>query len=207
VRAGVKAFADMSRPGDELFTIVFNENVRLGLPETVPFTQSRDMLEASLVRFPSGGQTALHDAVIEGLAHLEMAANQKRILVVLSDGDDNASRQKESNMLYRAGRSSALIYTISTADLTSRQGDPGLLRKLAQRNGGLSYAPHNERELVETFETVARNMRRGYTIGYAPTNTAADGTYRRIRLAVTTPGRRVTVRARDGYTAPDDGRP
>ena len=70
---------------------MFNENVRYGLPDTISFTKSRTQIEAGLSRFPPGGKTALHDAVIDGLEHLQEASHQKRVLVVLSDGEDNAS--------------------------------------------------------------------------------------------------------------------
>ena len=205
VRAGVEAFAGMSQPNDEFFTIVFNEKVRHGLPPGLSFTRSHSLLLASLGRAPLGGKTALHDAVIEALAHLETASNQKRVLVVLSDGDDNASTSSERNMLHRAAQSSALIYTIWTGDLSGESGDPGLLRKLARGNGGVAYQPATEREIVETFPTVARTMRRGYTIGYAPTNPAADGSYRRVKVLVRVPDNRVTVHVRDGYTAREAG--
>jgi Ca-activated chloride channel family protein len=201
VRTGVEAFAELSRPNDEFFTIVFNENVHHGLPPELAFTRSRDLLLASLGRAPAGGKTALHDAVIEGLAHLETASNQKRVLVVLSDGDDNASSHAERNMLHRAAQSSAAIYTIWTGDVSATRGDPGLLRKLARRNGGVAYEPSNEGDIVEAFRTVAQTMRRGYTIGYPPTNSATDGTYRRIKVLVRAPGSRLTIHVRDGYTA------
>jgi Ca-activated chloride channel homolog len=200
VRAGVAAFADLSRPNDEFFTIVFNEHVRHGLPAGLAFTRSRDVLLASLGR-AAGGRTAMHDAVIEGLTHLETASNQKRVLLVLTDGDDNASMHTEPTMLQRAGQSSALIYTIWTGDLAADPGNPSLLRKLAQGNGGSAYRPSNEQEIVNAFSTVAETMRRGYTIGYAPTNTAADGTYRRITVRVRAEDSRVRVHVRDGYTA------
>jgi Ca-activated chloride channel family protein len=203
VAAGANAFAGSSHEMDEMFTIVFNENVRFGLPAGVPFTPSRALLQASFVRFDPGGLTALHDAVVEGLAHLEESTNQKRVLVVLSDGEDNASHLSEANMLHRAAESSALIYTIWTGDLSSRRGNPRLLKKLATRNGGVAYSPRSEREVVEAFTTIAANIRRVYSIGYAPTNGAQDGTYRRVKVLVHTPGKHLEVRARGGYMAPD----
>jgi VWFA-related protein len=127
------------------------------------------------------------------------------VLVVLSDGKDNASQLSESNMLYRAAQSSALIYTIWTGDVAQDRGNPRLLRTLAQRTGGVAYAPHDEREVVSAFRQVAANVRRGYSIGYTPTNTANDGSYRHIKVLVTVPGRKLSVRVRDGYIAPDDG--
>ena len=203
VLAGTKAFAESSRPEDELFTIVFNEYVRHGLPDTVAFTRSRAQIETAVARFPPGGRTALHDAVIAGLEHLEEASHQKRVLVVLSDGDDNASMHSDNVMLERAARSNALIYTVSTAELVSDEGKPELLKKLAQLTGGVAYRPKSERALVEAFREIAGNIRRGYSIGYVPTNTVHDGRFRRVTVAVRAPSlKNLTVIARDGYVAP-----
>src|SRR5687768_15752482 len=175
VLAGTRTFAESSHPEDELFTIVFNEHVRQGLPDNVRFTRSRAQVEVAVARFAPGGQTALHDAVVAGLEHLEEASHQKRVLVVLSDGDDNASQHSADAMLERARRSDALIYTVSTADLSTRVGKPRLLKKLAELSGGVAYTPDSEAEVVSAFQEIAANIRRGYSIGYVPTNTSEDG--------------------------------
>lgn len=205
VVAGVKAFADSSHPEDELFTVVFNENVRFGLPDTIRFTQNPVQVQASLHRFPPGGLTALHDAVIAGLEQLYEATHQKRVLIVLSDGDDNASQHSDDAMLERVARSDALIYTVSTADLGTSVGKPRLLRRLAERSGGVAYSPDTDAEVVDAFKEIADNIRRGYSVGYAPANTARDGKFRRVKVMVRSPGyKNLTVSARDGYLAPRD---
>jgi Ca-activated chloride channel homolog len=201
--AGTNAFADSSHPEDEVFTMLFNESVKHGLPESVPFTQSRALIQASLNRYPAGGQTALHDAVVAGLEHLEEASHQKRVLVVLSDGADNASRLSDDDMLRRAERSSTIVYTISTANLDTGVGNQRLLRRLSNATGGLTYTPRSEADVIEAFAEIAANIRRGYSVGYEPTNTAEDGRYRRIKVTVVGPDqKRLSVRARDGYLAP-----
>lgn len=205
VMAGSHAFVTSSHPEDELFTVVFNEHVRLGLQEGVAFTRSQPQIKASLAKYPAGGQTALFDAVIEALDHLEMATLQKRVLIVLSDGDDNASRHSEADMLHRASRSDALVYTISTADFAHQSGKPSVLKKLAARTGGVAYFPDSEAEIVADFTEVAQNIRRGYSIGYVPTNPRADGEYRNVKVMVRVPGRNLSVRAREGYTEGGDG--
>jgi Ca-activated chloride channel family protein len=203
VLAGSKAFIDSSHAEDELFTVVFNEHVRLGLPPTLAFTQSHTQIQASLVRYPPGGQTALYDAVIEALDHLQGATHQKRTLIVLSDGDDNASRHSEADMLHRAGRSEAIVYTISTFDLAHQEGNAGVLKRLAERTGGVAYFPKTESNIVRAFTEVAENIRRGYRIGYVPSERGEDGEYRQVTVRVRAPGRKLTVRTRDGYTAGD----
>jgi VWFA-related protein len=105
-------------------------------------------------------------------------------------------------MLERAARSDTLIYTISTAELVSNEGNASLLKKLAQRSGGVTYTPKSERAVVEAFREIASNIRRGYSIGYVPTNTVHDGRYRRVKVSVRAPGhKKLSVIARDGYLA------
>ena len=199
VVAGASAFAESSHPEDEVFTIVFNENVEFGLPPTVKFSTNPILVRSTLTRFPVGGKTALHDAVVAGLEHLEEASHQKRVLIVLSDGEDNASRLSEDDMLQRAARSDAIIYTVSTERLDSVASNPRLLRKLAEASGGVALFPRNERGVVEAFTEIAGNIRRGYSIGYVPSNTAHDGKYRRVRVMVRMPGmKNLKVNARDG---------
>lgn len=204
VIAGGDAFARSSHPEDELFTLHFNEQTRFGLPAGVPFTSNQTLLKAALQRYGAGGKTAFHDAVIAGLDHLEFATHQKRVLVVLSDGEDNASRHSEDAMIERARASDALIYTVSNANRRlGLAGDAGILRKLASVTGGEAYFPDTDKKVVESFDTIAANIRRGYLIGYVPTNTAHDGTYRNVKVTVRTPGQNnLRVRSRDGYRAP-----
>ena len=204
VIAGTKAFAESSHPEDELFTVVFNEHVRFGLQPGVEFTTSKAQIEASLLRFPAGGQTALYDAVIDGMDHVQHATHHKRVLIVLSDGEDNASSHSEADMLHRASRSDALVYTISTIDFAHQDGNPGVLKRLAARSGGMAYSPRSSDELVRAFTDVARNIRRGYRIGYVPDKPGEEGDYRRVQVMVRVPGRNLTVRVRDGYTAGGD---
>src|SRR5262245_43679255 len=206
VVAGTKAFAESSHPEDQMFAVVFNERVRLGLPKSVEFTTNRLQLVASLARFTPGGKTALYDAVIAGLDQLEKGAYQKHVLVVLSDGGDNASEHTEKEMLRRVEASSALIYTIVDPDVfTPGDGDRGVLRRLAKLSGGLAYFPKSERQVVENFTEIAGNIRRGYSIGYAPgSNSHEHDRPHRVKVTVRVPGRSdLSVRVRNGYAESD----
>ena len=200
--SGGAAFARASRPEDELFTIHFNENVRFGLPDGVPFTSRATLLHAAIARAQPGGKTALHDAVVAGLDHLEFSSHQKRILVVLSDGEDNASRHSEAEMLERARTSNAIVYTVSNAN--RRQGIGGndrVLRRLAETTGGVARFPRSDQDVVESLDRVAASIRRGYMIGYVP-DTPRDGQYHRVQVSVRVPGQKdLRVRSRDGYRA------
>jgi VWFA-related protein len=203
VTAGAMAFAESSHPEDQLFVVNFNEHVRHALPPTQPFTPSRPLLRATLAGLRAGGKTALYDAVIEALDHVETADHQKHVIIVLSDGEDNASRRTRDDMYERATASDAIIYAVATGDPRfGGGGEPGVLRKLAQIGGGLAYFPRSQEQVVVAFTEVAENIRRGYSIGYTPTNTAQDGAFRRIKVMVRANGKSLTARCRDGYTAP-----
>jgi VWFA-related protein len=203
VVSGAEAFIRASRPGDELFTIYFNERVTFGLPVTLLFTSHQHLLRAALGRYRAGGMTALHDAVMAGLDHLGRAEHQKRVLVVLSDGKDNASRHTRDEMLDRVRLGNAIVYTVSNADRRiGHDADPRLLRRIADVGGGVAYFPDSDEAVVESFNEIAGNVRRGYVIGYVPHNAAYDGGFRRVNVTVRAPGRgRLTARSREGYEA------
>jgi Ca-activated chloride channel homolog len=203
VLAGAMAFADSSHPEDELFTVHFNERVRKGLAEQYAFTSSRPMLRGVLAGVKAGGKTALHDAVIDALDHVEKSNHQKHVLIVMSDGDDNASQHSREEMFNRAIRSDAIIYTIGVNDPRyGGGGSPSVLKRLANIGGGLAYFPKSDEQTVEAFKEIAENIRRGYSIGYAPTNSVRDGGWRRVKVMVRAPGKKLSARCRDGYTAP-----
>jgi VWFA-related protein len=130
------------------------------------------------------------------------------VLVVLSDGEDNASRASKEDMIERARDSDAIVYTVSNANRrVGMDGDAEILRRLADVTGGVAYFPGSDEKVVESFDEIASNIRRGYTIGYVPDNPARDGTFRRVTIMVLVPGRTgLSVRTRDGYEAPDDSR-
>ena len=206
VTAGTAVFAQSSHPDDEMFAIVFNEHIRRGLPASVAFTTNRLQLQASLQRFPPGGKTALYDAVIEGLDHLDRGMYQKHVLVVLSDGGDNASHHTEREMLDHVAMSSAIVYTVVDPDVFSPgEGDRGVLRRLAKLSGGLAYFPKNSRDVVKDFEEIAANIRRGYSIGYSPASAEhVHNRMHRVKVLVRVPGRHdLSVRVRNGYMESD----
>ena len=208
VIAGGTAFARSTHPEDELFTIHFNEAVKYGLPPTISFTHNPSLLHSALAAYRPGGRTALYDAVIAGLEHLELSTHQKHVLVVLSDGEDNASNYSEDEMIARARSSDAIIYTVSNANRrVGMPGDPGVLRKLADVTGGVAYFPGSDDKVIENFDELAGNIRRGYSIGYVPTNAKSDEGFRRVKVLVSAPGRNnLSVRTRDGYRSTDYSR-
>lgn len=199
IAAGL-AFARSSHPKDEMFTVNFNERVWDGLPPTVPFTTDVGQLQAALERSTARGRTAMFDALVAALKHLNDGHEQKKVLILVSDGGDNASSAKFEDALDLAFRMDAMIYTISVPDQYDSDAKPDVLKKLSRATGGESFFPRKLEQVTSVLERIAHDIRTGYTLGYSPSATASG--YRPIRVEVRAPdGRKLRVRARSGYIA------
>ena len=202
VIAAALAFARSSNPEDQMFAITFNEHVSFGLPDNMPFTDKADDLEIALSRIAADGMTALYDAIAAGLEHLKKGNRDKKVLIVVSDGGDNASKYKLAQIMTMAGQSDAIIYTVGVFDMDDPDRNPRVLRQLARATGGEAFLPGSVKDVVPICEQIARDIRNQYTVAYTPTNRKQDGTYRVIQLKAGAPGHeRLTVRARAGYYA------
>jgi Ca-activated chloride channel family protein len=199
IAAGV-AFAHSSHSSDELFTVNFNEEVWSGLPASLPFTSDVDQLRTALQRTTARGRTALFDAMQFALNHLQKGQRQKKVLIVVSDGGDNASRATFGDVLKAAERSDAIIYALSLDDGYDSDAKPEVLRKLTRATGGKAYFPRDPADSTAVLAQIADEIRSGYTLGYVPPATGER--YRAIRVDVHPPdGRQLSVRARPGYVA------
>jgi Ca-activated chloride channel family protein len=201
IAAAVTAFAAMSHPLDEFFTVNFNEHVWLGLAPPLAFTQDADQLRAALARAPSAGMTALHDGVDRGLAHLRNGTRDRRALIVVSDGGDNASLHTVEEVVEQARMAGAPIYSVTVFDPNDHAARPRLLKTLARETGGRVFTPRNTAEVMAAFAQIAREIRAGYTIGFVPAETTA-ASFHVLRVLVDTGTRRgLTARTRAGYYA------
>jgi Ca-activated chloride channel homolog len=202
VSAAALAFARSSNPHDQMFIVNFNEHVTFGLPNTVLFSASPAELETALNGVPAAGKTALYDAILAGLDHLKKAKLDKKVLIVVSDGGDNASHRTLARVLEAAGRSDAIIYTIGLFDEYDEDSNPGVLKKIARITGGEAFLPKETSTVVEICQRIAMDIRNQYTIGYIPNNRTFNNAYRTIRLVAIGPhGQKYLVRTREGYIA------
>jgi Ca-activated chloride channel family protein len=203
VIAAAAAFAESSHPSDELFALAFNDSVRAALPPTAPFTSDVAVLQDALTKtIRAYGRTALFDAIAAGLDYLGRGRHERRVLVIVSDGGDNASQATFEEVVTKTQASNAVIYTVALMDPVERDANPGLLRRIARANGGEAFAPRKADDIHEVLQHIARDIRHTYTLGYVSTNSARDGALRQIRLIVQSPDRRrLVVRTRSGYLA------
>ena len=199
VLSAAESFIAGSNPQDEIFVLNFNDFVKRGLPEGLPFSDNLEQLRAALDRGIPKGRTALNDAVVEGLKQLELGRRDKKTLVVISDGGDNASRHSRREMLDLVERNIATIYTMGIFEPGDPDLDRGLLKRLAGISGGEAHFPGDADEMVAACRGIAKDIRTRYTIGYPPP-VRNGGPVRRIRVNVSAPGRsRLVVRTRDRY--------
>lgn len=199
VIAASMAFASSSHPADEMFTINFNERVWPGLPPGRAFTSDLSELRDALGRSGARGQTALFDGIDAALRHLAQGRKPRKVLVVISDGGDNASKAKFSDVLEAALRTDVVIYTIGLHDPNDRDAKPGLLRELADVTGGEAFFPMDNESVTPVLERIARDIRASYTIGYAPPAAAPD-MRRKVKVDVKAPEhRKLKVRVRSTY--------
>jgi VWFA-related protein len=201
VRAAL-AFIAVSHPQDEMFVVNFNRTAWLGLPPALAFTSDRSQLRTTLMQTQAGGTTALYDALKLALDHLNMGSRQRKALVVLSDGGDNASVTRLDDALRLAQQSSATIYCIGIYDSSQKDRNPGVLKKIARVTGGEAYFPNSLEALQSVWPRIADAIRGQYTIGYVSSNAARDGAFRRVKITATgRRGKMLDVRTRSGYVA------
>lgn len=201
VTAGL-AFANASHPDDEIFIVDFNHNAWLALPESVAFTGDPSELRKALLATRVEGTTALYDALHLALDHLKGGTLQRKALVLISDGADNASSTNFEAIQHMAEQSSATIYCVGIYDPFGKDRNPGVLKKLAKLTGGEAFFPHQASDLQDIWPKIAGSIRGQYTIGYLSDNNARDGAYRKVKIAAFDKRRKpLEVRTRSGYFA------
>ncbi len=199
-------FVKTSNPADEEFVVNFNDDYYL---DTVhDFTNDLGELKEALDRIDARGSTALYDAVIGSLDHLKKGHKDKKVLLVITDGFDNASRKSLEDAVREAQRSDAVIYAVGIfGDEDLKQNRSGMrkarnaLTELTTATGGLAFFPDNAAETESLCTQIAHDIRNQYTLAYNPSNTARDGKFRSVQVEVTPPKGmgKLTVRTRTGY--------
>ena len=199
VAAAVSAFAQSSNQEDEMFVVDFGDRVSVELPGGKPFTSNPRDLAQAVSAVSARGMTALYDAVAEGLNHLQLGRSDKKALIIVSDGGDNASKRKYADVLELARMSQAVIYAIGLVD-AHEEGNPAVLRHLCKDTGGLAFFPVQGQSISEISSVIAHDLREQYTIGFTPEK-KNDVSFRKIHVEVRAPGRgKLQVRTRSGYS-------
>ena len=194
-----------SNPQDEAFVVNFNDDFYLDLDKD--FSNSIPELKEALERIDSRGSTALYDAIIGSLDHLKKGVKEKKVLLIVTDGEDNTSRNSLEKTLREIQKTSTVIYTIGLLGQENKRSAKTAkkaLSEIALASGGLAFFPENVDDVHAICEQVAKDIRHQYTLAYYPSNGAKDGTFRTVRVDVIPPRGhgKLVARTRNGYYAP-----
>jgi Ca-activated chloride channel homolog len=201
VAAAVYSFAHTSNRQDEMFVVDFNDDVSIELMKGKAFTSDPKELQEALGAVAARGRTALYDAISQGLHHLQYAHCQKKALIIISDGGDNASLLKYSQVLAQARQSQALIYSIVLVGSDNVEENPELLRRISKDTGGIAYFPRPGESVDSVSAKIARDLREQYTLGYIPQGMTQSDKFRKIEVKVVSSGHgKLHVRTRPGYS-------
>jgi VWFA-related protein len=189
-----------SNPQDEVFIVNFNDDAYLDQP----FTSNIKKMEEALDRMETKGGTAMRDAISMSMDYLKgKAKKDKKVLVVITDGNDNTSNINLEDLMRKAQQSDVLIYSIgilSEEEPRESKKAKRALHDLAIASGALDFYPKDLEEVDKEVPEIAHEIRNQYTLAYSPLNPALDGTFRKISVTVNAPGH-PTVRSRNGYYA------
>jgi VWFA-related protein len=190
-----------SNPQDEVFVVNFNDESYLD----APLTNNMVKLKEALDHIDSRGGTAMYDAVIASVPELKRSKLDKKVLLVVTDGEDNASRMSlEQAVRHVQDENGPVIYTIGifSDDQPRKKRDQRALRTLSERTGGVAFFPRDLHEVDQISQDVAHDIRNQYTIGYKPIKPQSQGGYRSVRVEAKSKGfGRMQVRTRSGYYA------
>src|SRR5271169_3109340 len=214
-------FSVLRRGRDEAFVMTFDDE-----PQVVQaFTSDAGLLRDQIMQTRAGGGTAIYDAIYEAcqsqLSHPPRPPGDqpdivRRVMILISDGDDNLSNHTRSEAIEMAQRTSVVIYTISTSTqwIQLSQTDPDklanrkthltegdkILQDLADETGGRAFYPYHVDDLDQSFQDIGDELRNQYSIAYNPANHTLDGRYHKIKIEVPE-HKGYQVRARRGYFA------
>jgi Ca-activated chloride channel family protein len=203
-RNSILEFLHTANPQDEFFVIGFNDR-----PELISdFTANVDNIETRLLTVKPGKRTALLDAIYFGLNKMKQAKNERKALLVVSDGGDNRSRYTESEVRAVVRESDVQIYSIGIFDqyapTREEQLGPLLLHDVSEETGGQLFRVDDLADMADIATKISAELRNQYVIGYRSDDIKRDGKWRKLKVKLVPPEGlpQLTVHARTGYYAP-----
>src|SRR5438132_11508237 len=197
-------YSTLQRGKDKAMVISFDSGVDL----IQDFTDDPEKLASAVQKIRAGGGTSLYDAIYLAVTQKLSGQQGRRVVILITDGDDNSSRVSLTETLEASQKNDVTIYSISTnstAFFVSKEQERGdkTLKKFAEETGGKPFFPLKIQDLASSFLDIHDELRSQYQIGYRPSNGKMDGTFRRIRVEVS--DKRFKARARTGYYMPKAG--
>jgi Ca-activated chloride channel homolog len=187
-----------SNPQDQVFVVNFNDEYYLDQP----FTNNVNLLKDALEKVEARGGTALYDAIVASADYEKKQARlQKKVLFVVTDGEDNASQATlEKTVRWLQEENGPTVYAIGLLGEERARRARRALETIAERTGGMVFLPKTLDDVDEISRSVAHDIRSQYTIGYKPTTPKSVGGYRTIHVEAHAKGyKQLAVRTRSGY--------
>jgi VWFA-related protein len=200
VNAAALNLVRSSNPQDQAFVVNFNDEYYLDQE----FTSSINALKEALEKIEARGGTALYDAVVASADHLKKNARlERKVLFVVTDGEDNASRESLEQAVRRLQEDNGpTVYAIGLLGEERARRARRALETMSERTGGIAFFPKTLDEVDAISRTVAHDIRNQYTIGYKPQTPKSAGGYRTIKVEAKAHGHgKMTVRTKSGYYA------
>ena len=200
VNAAAINFVKSSNPQDKVFVVNFNEDFFLDQDYTASIPKLKDALE----RIEARGGTALYDAVVASSDHLKKSGLlEKKVLLVVTDGEDNASRESLEQAIRRLQEENGpTVYTIGLLGDEHSKRARRALRQMAEETGGIAFFPQGLAEVESITQQIAHDIRNQYTIGYKPSKPQSEGGFRTVKVEANAKGyKKLQVRTRSGYYA------
>ncbi|HLQ78743.1 MAG TPA: VWA domain-containing protein [Terriglobia bacterium] len=200
--AAVLSFVRQSNAEDETFVVHFDFDARMDRD----FTSKLSEIETTLAASKPFGQTAIYDALMLSLEHMQGARNQKKALLLVTDGLDNASKATFDEVIETVKHSRVMVIVVGLLSASEGAKAEETLTKIADASGGRAFFPDDVEQARAMMERTAHDLRTQYTIGYVPTDPAHDGSWRSVRVDITPPpGTKEKLDAdyRHGYYRPD----
>jgi len=200
VNAAAINFVKSSNPSDKVFIVNFNEDFFLDQDYTASVPKLKDALE----RIEARGGTALYDAVVASSDHLKKSGLlEKKVLLVVTDGEDNASRESLEQAIRRLQEENGpTVYTIGLLAEERSKRAKRALREMAEQSGGIAFFPQGLAEVDSITQQIAHDIRNQYTIGYKPSKPQSEGGFRAVKVDANGKGyKKLQVRTRSGYYA------
>jgi VWFA-related protein len=200
VNAAAINLVKASNPQDKVFVVNFNEEYFLDQDYTSQVPKLKDALE----RIEARGGTALYDAVVASADHLKKSGSlEKKVILVVTDGEDNASRESLEQAVRRLQEENGpTIYTIGLLGEERSKRARRALREMAEDTGGVAFFPKDLSEVEAITQQIAHDIRNQYTIQYKPSRPQREGGYRTVKVEAQARGyKKLQVRTRSGYYA------
>jgi Ca-activated chloride channel family protein len=203
-RETLREFVNGCHVDDEMFLIGFNDKPTL----LTDFTKNDADIVNSVAMMPAKGSTSLLDAVYMGVEKLRQGRYNRRVLIIISDGEDNSSRYSQKEIVNLVKESDVQIFSIGTteiwqsptyADLSGME----ILDSMSTMTGGKAYFPKDFNQMSSVCRQIALGLRNQYSIAYVPSNASLDGSWRKLKIRIkgVKDGGYMVLRARSGYYA------